>query len=80
MDWIMQPWPWWLSGALIGLTVPLLYVLTGKGFGISTSLQTAGALCAPHSKWEYLSKHDRRGNMWTLAFVLGSAQQDRVRP
>ena len=73
MNGIMQPWPWWVSGILIGLTVPLLYILAGKAFGISTSLQEAGALCAPHSKLEYLSKFDRKGNLWTLVFVLGIA-------
>ena len=73
MNWIMQPWPWWFSGILIGLTVPLLYILAGKAFGISTSLQEIGALCAPNSKFEYLSKFDRKGNLWTLVFVLGIA-------
>lgn len=71
MDWIMQPWPWWVSGILIGLTVPLLYVLADKAFGISTSLQQMGAMCAPNSKFEYLNKHDRRGHLWTLIFVMG---------
>jgi hypothetical protein len=73
MDWLMQPWPWWISGILIGLTVPLLYILAGKAFGISTSLQQAGAMCAPNSKLEYLSQHDRRANMWTIVFVVGIA-------
>ncbi len=68
-----QPWPWWLSGILIGLTVPLLYILAGKAFGISTSLQQAGAMCAPHSKLEYLSKFDRKANLWTLVFAAGIA-------
>lgn len=71
MDWLMQPWPWWLSGILIGLTVPLLYLLAGKAFGISTSLQEVGALCAPNSKMEYLSKFDRRANFWTIVFAVG---------
>ena len=73
MTWIMEPWPWWFSGVLIGLTVPLLYVLAGKAFGISTSLQEAGAMCCPNSKLEYLSKFDRKANLWTLVFVLGIA-------
>ncbi len=73
MDWIFQPWPWWISGILIGLTVPLLYILAGKAFGISTSLQQAGAMCAPHSRLEYLSKYDRKGGLWTLVFVVGIA-------
>ena len=73
MDWIMQPWPWWLSGVLIGLTVPLLYVLAGKGFGISTSLQQMGAMCSPHSKFDYLRNYDRHAGRWTLVFVIGIA-------
>ena len=73
MDWIMQSWPWWISGILIGLTVPLLYILSGKAFGISTSLQQAGAMCSPNSKLEYLSKHDRQEHMWTIVFVIGIA-------
>lgn len=71
MEWLMQPWPWWLSGVLIGLTVPLLYFLAGKAFGISTSLQEVGALCAGNSKLEYLSKFDRRANLWTIVFAAG---------
>jgi uncharacterized membrane protein YedE/YeeE len=73
MEWLMQPWPWWISGILIGLTVPLLYLLAGEGFGISTSFQQAGAMCNPNSKLEYLSTHDRKANMWTLVFVIGIA-------
>lgn len=71
MESIMQPWPWWVSGTLIGLTVPLLYILAGKAFGISTSLQQIGAMCAPHSKLDYLRKHDRASHLWTLIFVIG---------
>ncbi len=73
MNWILQPWPWWISGILIGLTVPLLYILAGKAFGISTSLQEAGAWCVPNSRLEYFSKFDRRGHVWTLVFALGIA-------
>jgi uncharacterized membrane protein YedE/YeeE len=73
MDWIMQPWPWWLSGILIGITVPLLYILAGKAFGISTSLQQIGAVCTPHSKASYLRDYDRAGGMWLLVFVAGIA-------
>lgn len=70
---IMSPWPWWVSGTLIGLTVPLLYLLAGKAFGISTSLQQIGAMCVPNSKFDYLRKHDRTGHLWTLVFVVGIA-------
>ena len=71
MDWILQPWPWWLSGILIGLTVPLLFVLSGQAFGISTSFQQIGAMCAPRSRATYLREYDTRSGFWTLVFVAG---------
>lgn len=71
MNWLFEPWPWWVSGILIGLTVPLLYILAGKAFGISTSLQQAGAMCVPGSKLEYFRNHDRRANLWTIIFAVG---------
>lgn len=73
MDFILQPWPWWFSGILIGLTVPLLYLATGQGFGISTSFQQIGALCAPHSKLSYFRDFNKRRGMWTLFFAVGIA-------
>ena len=73
MDWIMQPWPWWFSGICIGLTVPMLYILAGKAFGISTSLQQMGAMCSPGSKLDYFANYDRRTGFWTLIFVVGIA-------
>ena len=70
IDFIMQPWPWWFSGILIGLTVPLLFLLAGKAFGISTSFQEIGAMCAPGS-FEYLKRHNWRSGIWTVVFALG---------
>lgn len=71
-DFILQPWPWWFSGILIGLIVPLLFLLAGKAFGISTSFQEVGAMCAP-CNLEYLKKHKWRSGIWTLVFAIGIA-------
>lgn len=73
MEWIMQPWPWWLTGILVGLVVPLLYILAGKDFGVSTSLQQIGAMCSPQNKLEYLQTYDCQEGLWTLVFVIGIA-------
>ncbi len=70
-EFILQPWPWWLSGIFVGLTVPLLYLFANKGFGISTSLQQIGAMCAPNTKLEYFNKFDRKTGIWTLIFAAG---------
>ena len=73
LDWIMQPWPWWFSGILAGLTVPLLFLLAGQAFGISTSFQQIGAMCSPGRKPSYLCDYDWRSGLWTLVFVAGIA-------
>lgn len=70
IEFLMEPWPWWFSGILVGLTVPLLYILAGKAFGISTSFQEAGAMCGP-CNLDYLTNHQWRSGIWTLVFALG---------
>ena len=73
MSWLLEPWPWWLSGIVIGLTVPVLYLLAGKAFGISTSLQHIGAMCMPKSRLSYLREHNWHDGIWNLVFVIGIA-------
>lgn len=38
-DTLSLPWPWYVGGPLIGLQTALLLLLTGKGFGVSSSFQ-----------------------------------------
>ena len=72
LEWILEPWPWYVTGPLIGLSVPLLLLLTGNNLGISASLRHIGASCAPRSKLPYLSKdYNWRDHSWNLIFVLG---------
>lgn len=44
---IRQPWPWYVAGPLIGLTVPALLLIGNKYFGISSSLRHICAACVP---------------------------------
>lgn len=46
-QWLLDPWPWYVAGPLIGLTVPLLLILGNKTFGISSSLRHICAACLP---------------------------------
>lgn len=72
LEWLLEPWPWYISGPLLGLTVPLLLLLTGQNFGISSSLRHIGAACAPRSKLPYLSKdYNWRDHIWNIVFVAG---------
>jgi uncharacterized membrane protein YedE/YeeE len=72
LAWLLEPWPWYISGPLIGLTVPLLFILTGKSFGISVSLRHISAACAPRTRLPYLSQdYNWRDHIWNLIFVGG---------
>ena len=68
-EFIQQPWPWYLAGPLIGLTVPTLLLLGNKHFGISANLRHACAACYP-SKIPFF-QYDYRKEIWNLFFVLG---------
>ena len=47
IEFIKQPWPWYVAGPLIGLTVPALLIIGNKSFGISSSLRHICAACLP---------------------------------
>jgi uncharacterized protein len=66
---IFDPWPWYVAGPLIGLTVPLLLLLGNRSFGISSSLRHICAACLP-SKLPFFN-YDWRKEAWNLFFVLG---------
>jgi uncharacterized protein len=66
---IRQPWPWYIAGALIGLTVPALLLLGNKHFGISSSLRHICAACLPANISFF--KYNWRREMWNLFFVGG---------
>lgn len=69
MDLLMQPWPWYVAGPLIGLMVPLLLILANKSFGISSSLRHICAACIP-VKSEFFN-YDWKAESWNLFFVAG---------
>jgi uncharacterized protein len=66
---IRQPWPWYIAGALIGLTVPALLLVGNKHFGISSSLRHICAACVPANVSFF--KYDWRKEAWNLFFVAG---------
>lgn len=69
LEWLSQPWPWYVAGPLIGLTVPLLLILGNKTFGISSSMRHLCAICLP-SKISYF-QYDWKKEIWNLFFVVG---------
>lgn len=66
---IKQPWPWFVSGPLIGLTIPTLLILGNKSFGISSSFRHICAACFP-AKIPFF-QYEWKKEVWNLLFVFG---------
>jgi uncharacterized protein len=69
IEFFKQPWPWYVAGALVGLTVPTLLILGNKHFGISANLRHACAACFPANIKFF--KYDWKKEIWNLFFVGG---------
>lgn len=69
IEWIKQPWPWYVAGPLIGLTIPVLLILGNKSFGVSSSLRHLCAACVPMNIPFF--KYDWKKEIWNLFFVGG---------
>jgi uncharacterized protein len=69
MELLYKPWPWYLAGAVIGLTVPTLLLLGNKRLGISSTLRQLCAACVP-ANISYF-KYDWKAQSWNLFFVAG---------
>ena len=69
MEILRQPWPWYVGGVIVGLTVPALLILGNKHFGISANLRHACAACFP-SNIKFF-KYDWKKEIWNFFFVGG---------
>lgn len=69
MDFIFQPWPWYVAGPFIALSMFLMFFF-GKKFGVSSNLETVCAMSGA-GKWNHFFKFDWRKNQWNLIFVIG---------
>lgn len=69
---LQAPWPWYVTGPLIGLMVPVLLLVGNKSFGVSSNLRH---LCAAGlgGRFEYFRYDWRLAGAWNLAFVVGIA-------
>jgi len=69
LNWVSQPWPWYIAGPMIGLTVPILLLLGNRSFGISSSLRHICAVCVP-AKIPFF-QYSWKEETWNLLFVTG---------
>jgi uncharacterized protein len=69
INFIKQPWPWYIAGPLIGLMVPLLLILGNKTFGISSTLRHICAACFPGNIPFF--QYNWKKESWNLVLVAG---------
>ena len=70
MELISQPWPWYVAGPLIAITMVLL-LLFGKRFGVSSNFQTMCTIAGADKIADYF-KIDWKKRIWSLVFIAGS--------
>lgn len=70
MDLINEPWPWYISGPLIGIFVPLLLIIGNKQLGLSSSIKHICAACLPLEKIPFFD-YNWKKDIWNIALVFG---------
>ncbi|HVH68222.1 MAG TPA: YeeE/YedE thiosulfate transporter family protein [Gemmatimonadales bacterium] len=65
-----KPWPWYVTGPLVGLVAVGLLAIGNKQLGVSSNLRHLCAALAPREVAFF--KYDWRGaGLWNLVFILG---------
>lgn len=70
MDFLLAPWPWYISGFLIALTL-LILLLLGKRFGMSSNLKTLCTICGAGKKTPFFN-FNWKEESWNLIVVIGA--------
>ena len=70
IDFISQPWPWWVAGIMIAFILFIL-LFFGKEFGISANFRV---MCAAEGAGEYSDffQFDWQSQGWNLMVALGA--------
>lgn len=71
MEWIFEPWPWYVGGPLIALIMFLL-IFVGKQFGMSSNLRTMCTMCGADNAADFF-KFDWKAQRWNLVVIVGAA-------
>ncbi len=70
IEFISQPWTWWVSGIIIASTMFLLLYF-GQSFGFSSNLRT---ICSAAGGGKFVKFFDFnwRSQLWNLVFLVGA--------
>ncbi|MBP9151827.1 MAG: YeeE/YedE family protein [Flavobacteriales bacterium] len=69
-DFLLEPWPWYVSGILLGVLVPAMLWL-GSSFGVSGNLDSICGIFGADRFSDYF-KFDIKDRLPSLIFVAGS--------
>lgn len=69
VEFLQKPWPWYVAGPLIGLSIPVLLILGNKSLGISSSMKHICASCIPSGAKYFQYKW--KSHAWNLIFSAG---------
>jgi uncharacterized membrane protein YedE/YeeE len=68
IEFLRQPWPWYVAGPLIGLMVPALLLMGNRRFGVSSNLRH---ICAAFPRPFRVFDYDWKDGAWNLALIAG---------
>jgi uncharacterized membrane protein YedE/YeeE len=73
LEFLKHPWPWYISGPLIGLMVPALLIFDNKQFGISSTFRDICAYAIPKRPefFNYNLKEYRWRDIIVIGVVIG---------
>ncbi len=61
MNWIYDPWPWYIAGPMVALIMFLL-IMVDKTFGMSSNLRTLCTMCGADKKQIFLNLTGKHRN------------------
>lgn len=70
IEFLSQPWPWYVCGPLITLTM-FLMIWFGKSFAVSSSMRTICAIGGGGRFAEFF-RYDWKKQTWNLLFIAGA--------
>ncbi|PYE79657.1 hypothetical protein DFQ11_10943 [Winogradskyella epiphytica] len=70
MEYILEPWPWYVSGPCMAIVMFLLLYF-GRTFGMSSNLRTLCAIGGAGKKAKFFD-FDWKSQRWNLVVVLGA--------
>ena len=68
---LSQPWPWYISGALIAFVMVLL-LFSGKNFGVSATMRAGCSALGAGKINDFFHFDWKKAQGWNLLFILGA--------